>query len=146
MSEPKVHWGGEVQLMGFGESDSSGAWIKFQITPEDLEHFRGLKGNCFDMLLANMENTIGEEIKKGGKMAQEAGKICKNRSFQEYASAFYRNKYKKETPVSEDIARSMILEWCNVASRKGLDQELPKKRFIQLMSHYRNWNRAQSVV
>ena len=136
-----THWGGEVQLMGFGESDSSGAWVKFQVTPEDLDHFRGLTGNCFDMLLANMEQTIGEQIKKGGKMAQEAGKICKVRSFQEYASHCYKVKYNKETPVSEDIAKSLIYEACNVTSRKTLDSdELAKKRFISLMSKYRNWN------
>ena len=49
------HWRGESQLMGFGESDSGGAWIKLQVMPEDLEHFRGQKGTCFYVLLANVD-------------------------------------------------------------------------------------------
>ena len=143
----KTHWSGEVQLMGFGESDSSGAWIKFQVQPEDLDHFRGLKGNVFDMLLANMEQTIGDITKKGGQMSKEAAKICKTPHFQAFASRYYKHKYDQEAPVTEEIAVSMIYERCHVTTRKDLDHDdLAKKRFIMVMSKYRNWMREQNVV
>lgn len=53
MTEEVIHYQSEAQLMGFGESDSSGAWIKFQVMPEDLDKFRGLKGITFDVTLTN---------------------------------------------------------------------------------------------
>jgi len=46
---------GETKLMGYGESDSSGAWIKLQILPEELEIFRGLKGEVFETSLRNVD-------------------------------------------------------------------------------------------
>ena len=46
---------GETKLMGYGESDSSGAWIKLQVLPEDLEIFRGLKGEVFETSLRNVD-------------------------------------------------------------------------------------------
>lgn len=51
MSDTKIHFADDTQLMGYGESDSSGAWIKFQIQSDDLAHFRGLKGTVFHMTL-----------------------------------------------------------------------------------------------
>ena len=46
---------GETKLMGYGESDSSGAWIKLQVLPDDLETFRGLKGEVFETALRNVD-------------------------------------------------------------------------------------------
>lgn len=46
---------GETKLMGYGESDSSGAWIKLQVTTEDLAIFRGLKGEVFDTAMRNVD-------------------------------------------------------------------------------------------
>ena len=46
---------GETKLMGYGESDSSGAWIKLQVLPEELETFRGLKGEVFETSLRNVD-------------------------------------------------------------------------------------------
>ena len=31
MTDPRIHWSEEAQLIGYGESDSTGAWIKFII-------------------------------------------------------------------------------------------------------------------
>lgn len=46
----------EVQLLGYGESDSGGCWIKFRILPEDMETFRGLKGERFACALQLIDN------------------------------------------------------------------------------------------
>lgn len=59
-AENLVYHEKELQLMGYGESDSSGAWIKFQIEPEDLEKFRGLKGTEFHVVLVKLNSNTGE--------------------------------------------------------------------------------------
>lgn len=50
---------GEMQLLGYGESDSSGRWIKLRL-PEDegdpLENFRGLKGQPFAVVMQLFED------------------------------------------------------------------------------------------
>jgi hypothetical protein len=43
MSDVPTIFNGEMQLMNWGESSANGAWVKFWITPEDLEAFRHLK-------------------------------------------------------------------------------------------------------
>jgi hypothetical protein len=43
MSDLQPVFSGEMQLMNWGESSANGAWVKFWITPEDLEAFRSLK-------------------------------------------------------------------------------------------------------
>jgi hypothetical protein len=43
MSDVPTIFSGEMQLMNWGESSANGAWVKFWITPEDLEAFRHLK-------------------------------------------------------------------------------------------------------
>jgi len=53
----------ETKLMGYGESDSSGAWIKLQILPEELEIFRGLKGEVFETALRNVDRGPIKEVK-----------------------------------------------------------------------------------
>lgn len=49
----------EVSLMGYGESDSSGAWIKLEVDPDDLGRFRGLKKQRFACALV----LLGEDGK-----------------------------------------------------------------------------------
>ena len=55
----KVHFSDEAQLLGYGESDSTGAWIKFRVTDEDLGVFRGLKGQVFAMSLVKLDDMTG---------------------------------------------------------------------------------------
>ena len=48
---------GGAKLQGYGESDSSGKWVKFELpqdpdSPADmLEYFRGYKGQLFDLVI-----------------------------------------------------------------------------------------------
>lgn len=55
MTENLIHWSDEAQLLGYGESDSTGAWLKFRVNPEDLEEFRGLKGTVFYLTVIQMD-------------------------------------------------------------------------------------------
>lgn len=55
---------GETKLMGYGESDTSGAWIKLQVQTEDLAKFRGLKGEVFETALRNVDRGPVEQPKE----------------------------------------------------------------------------------
>lgn len=46
----------DSRLLGYGESDSSGAWIKLGILPEQLEVFRGRKGDLLETALRIRDN------------------------------------------------------------------------------------------
>lgn len=47
----------DLKLMGHGESDTSGCWIKLQVLPEHLERFRGLKGEIFEVTMRQLDNS-----------------------------------------------------------------------------------------
>jgi len=71
-AEDLVYLNEDMQLLGYGESDTSGAWIKFQILPEDLEKFRGLKGTIFNNTLVKLNSNTGEpEEQKRPKKAKK---------------------------------------------------------------------------
>jgi hypothetical protein len=42
-----VIWRNDGQMLGFGESDASGCWVKFRVEPRDLDFFRGNKGQDY---------------------------------------------------------------------------------------------------
>lgn len=58
--EIKVHWADEAQLIGYGETDSTGAWLKFRVLPDDLEAFRGLKGQVFAVSMVKLDEMTGK--------------------------------------------------------------------------------------
>lgn len=120
----KIHWSGETQLMGFGESDTSGAWVKFQLMPEDLEKFRGLKGQCFNVVMEQVEtaDTPEEEPRKGGEWSKKAGMLCGDPQFQQYAAKALDYKHPGLTHNVSDIsAKDFIYEYCDITTRVDLD-------------------------
>lgn len=143
----KIHFNGEVQLMGYGESDSSGAWIKLQILPEDLESFRGLKGTTFDITLANPDQPVGTPAKeptpgkpKGGALSKEAGKICHVLEFQQYCADQLTSVSPTTFEPSHDIAANYIRSFCGIESRAELDHNATAaKKFRNLMTDYSRW-------
>lgn len=57
----------QLKIMGYGESDTSGCWIKFQLTPELLEVVRGRKGEMVEVaarLIDNAGEYIQPELKE----------------------------------------------------------------------------------
>lgn len=71
MNENLIHWANESQLLGHGESDSTGAWIKFRVEPEDLDHFRGLKGVVFYLIVVQLDGE-GKPIERAVQVADGA--------------------------------------------------------------------------
>lgn len=56
----------EVKIMGYGESDTSGAWMKLQITPEELAVLRGRKGECCEITLRIIDHMTGQPADTSG--------------------------------------------------------------------------------
>ena len=54
----------QLKIMGYGESDSSGCWMKFQLTPELLEVVRGRKGEMVEVAARLIDNA-GEHVPPG---------------------------------------------------------------------------------
>jgi hypothetical protein len=122
MTEPAeeiVYWADDAQLMGYGESDSAGAWLKFQIQPEDLEKFRGLKGTVFYAALVKRQESGAPETQKpkGGPLSQLAGQWCHNPKFFEWIWGIVA----AGEPVEISMCRDFILEKCGIQSRAELD-------------------------
>ena len=100
-----IHWQSEAQLMGFGESDSSGAWIKLQVMPEDLDQFRGLKGVCFDVTLANPNQPTGQPVQKAVQQKEAS-------QYGEYAKALKLSGFFRAPEVWKAIGTDAeFLEW-----------------------------------
>jgi len=55
----EILWRNEGQMLGFGESDASGCWVKFRVEPRDLDFFRGNKGQYYYWKIIDMDNLEG---------------------------------------------------------------------------------------
>lgn len=83
--ENPIHWEDESQLIGYGESDSTGAWLKFRVLPEDLELFRGLKGQTFQhrlIMMEKLEEHLNKQATPKGDYSEHAKKL--------HTSGFFR--------------------------------------------------------
>lgn len=104
MTDPRIHWSEEAQLIGYGESDSTGAWIKFIIRPEDLQHFRGLKGTVFYLTLVELAND-GQPVEKVSAHKPE-------KPYGKQASSLYANGFFLVPQVLRAIGTDdEFLEW-----------------------------------
>lgn len=109
MTDPRIHWSDEAQLIGYGETDSTGAWVKFVIRPEDLQHFRGLKGTVFYMTLVELAND-GQPVEKVSAHKPE-------KPYGKQASALYANGFFLVPQVLERIGTDKeFREWLKAQS------------------------------
>ncbi|CUJ41801.1 Uncharacterised protein [Achromobacter xylosoxidans] len=120
MSVP-VAFQGEVQLLGWSESHSTGAKIVLQLADaDDLEAFKLMtvaKGKVAGQRLAIVAVEIGDDEQpkaqpepKGGELAKLAGMFCQSTAFWEFCRA-----------DDADEARDWILGVCGIQSRRDLD-------------------------
>ena len=127
--ESLIYWSDESQLMGYGESDSSGCWIKLQMHPEDMDKFRGLKGTVFHLTLAKVEDIRTEYEKREekpyadkpiGPLCREALNAAENPKWQEFLQVSMPDVMQKLTP---HYAAKAIHLYCDVTTRKALDYD-----------------------
>ena len=75
-----------------------------------------------------------------GKLTRDAGIICKNPQFQQYALSAGHH------PAGEQGAANFVRAYCRIASRRELDTD-PKAaaRFARLMAGYREWAKNNRI-
>lgn len=108
----------ESKIMGYGESDTSGAWIKLQLLPEALEAIRGRKGEVVDILIAEQQEQPAEPIKPkehpiGGPLSKNCARYCRDPEFSRWVGTHWPG----QNPI--DAVRA----WCGVKSRAELDHD-----------------------
>ena len=71
----------EAQLLGWGDSDRSGAWLKLRVLPEDLENFRGKQGTVYAVVMVEIDGMSGKpETKKSTKQAPNGSQMVAKQS------------------------------------------------------------------
>ena len=80
----------ECALLGFGESDTAGAWIKLRITPEDLAKFRGRKGELMEVSLRVVDGMTGVPTDTSGDAEKDVPKKG-NLAWQLHRNGFFYN-------------------------------------------------------
>ena len=60
--EPVIILATETKVMGYGESDSSGCWVKLQLLPEHMDAIRGRRGDVVDIVIAEQSEPQCEPI------------------------------------------------------------------------------------
>lgn len=111
MSQVNIFFHEEVKLMGYGESDSSGCWVKIEVMPDDLQRFRGMKGERFYMTLVQIgaDEVPVQRTTEGVDWVQTAVMVTKNPKFVEYTGT-----------KNEQEAIEWLREKLGVASRSEL--------------------------
>lgn len=146
MEDVQVHWSSDAQLMGYGESDSSGAWIKLQVEADDLESFRGLKGVVFQVVMVQLQDdgqpAVTHEKKSGTHMAEWLGARAHEKQF----AVFLHKVYDVPTGELFDVAQATrdVLE---VETRAEVDTDAAAgARCRGLMHRYSAWLREKQVA
>ena len=119
---PYVHESTESKLLGYGESDTSGCWVKFELPDNELmTSFRGLKGQRFIMMLVKVEDDETalpkEEREVGGPLSNLAGRWCRDNEFLEWFGA----QDDAFVEMTEQVAADKIRTMCGVKSRAEID-------------------------
>lgn len=144
--ESLVYWSDESQLMGYGESDSSGCWLKFQIHPEDLDKFRGLKGTVFHLTMVKIQDN-GEPEKQQkpyadkpiGRLCREALELSEDKVFQYFMSIKRPTIMDKLTP---HFTAKAIKDYCEIETRKAIDYDkYANARWRKLINTYNDWRK-----
>ncbi len=118
--------------------------VSFEVTQEQWQDF--VNANTSGMIVeAQMKVTEQHAIikkPKGGKISKQAGIICKETEFQEYAKyVFDTIEPDVDHLAAEVTARNLIYRVCNIESRSELDHNLTSKtEFMGLMQKFNRWS------
>lgn len=129
----------ELKLVGFGESDSGGAWIKLQVDPDDLALFRGRKGAILEVAIRVVDNDgnrhggrADAQEPKGGPWSRDAVGLCKQPGFTRFVA---------EVLGLSDPVEAIYRE-CRITSRKWLDHDpMALDLYHTLKATYLAWQR-----
>ena len=149
--ESLIYWSDESQLMGYGESDSSGCWIKLQMHPEDMDKFRGIKGTVFHITMVKIQDN-GEPEKQQkpyadkpiGPLCRAANDYCQSTEFQEFLQSYMG---KNEMPfLTAHYAAIAIHSYFGITTKKAIDYDKNvATRWGQLIEEFDEWRGQRSL-
>ena len=150
--ESLIYWSDESQLMGYGESDSSGCWIKLQMHPEDMDKFRGIKGTVFHITMVKIQDN-GEPEKQQkpyadkpiGPLCREANDMCHYAEFQLFLQSYFGHQgaMPKLTP---HYAAKAVRIYCNVTTRKAIDYDQDAALLWgRLKDYFNDWQNERAA-
>jgi hypothetical protein len=155
--DPACLFNDDVQLVAWGDSHTSGPWVKLRLTDSSLlDVFRGMtvaKGNQAGQLMrcvllepveavhnAEAPQAPAAAKPKGGPLSRLAGRWCKDEHFQKWLLDTFPEACRaaEERVVryagAEDHAAAVLRIICQVSSRAELDQsEEAAERFHRLI-------------
>tara|TARA_R110002126_G_scaffold196305_1_gene344287 strand:- start:859 stop:1431 length:573 start_codon:yes stop_codon:yes gene_type:complete len=111
--------------------------IQYDDTPPNLDHFESYKEN------RNVTTKITTEKSEGDKLRQRACILCGEASFQKYVQEVYVSLDECELgETAENLARCMIVDECNIDSRKELvTNKEAQEKFRELDRAYIEWGK-----
>jgi len=128
---------GEVQFRRYSDTSTQGQQVVFAVQDrEALESFVGMEGKRFMAVLVQIgddeqpvpANQVGKHQNKPreylGDLCYRAVQWCNDPEFQEWIRSEARISHQ---PASAALAKTIIISWCQVKSRKELD-EIPSAR------------------
>ena len=146
----------EVQLLGYGESDSYGPWVKFRLNDHaHLDKFRGQQcgtkaklGKRYALALVEIGDDekpveVKQEKKpiRHGELCWHAIKMCDNANFKKYVEY---QQYTSDNPLSPG---DFLKKACGIGSRKDLDSDMQAAaKFRGLQQQYSTWVAQQGLV
>lgn len=153
MSDIKPAYSGELMLLGWSQSHSTGAKVTFLLPDDDaLECFRHLTvkkgataGQRFMAVLVQIGDndepitpgTDQPDRKKG--LTMSAVMLCKSDDFQRFVAQREGFGF-KVAEEREEQASTYIKNYCRIESRKELDTSPTAAHlFAQVMADYRAW-------
>lgn len=145
MKEDEIFYQDEIQLLGYGESDSYGAWCKFRLCdPDHLAKFRGQEsgkknGKRFACVLVEIDDN--ERPKKQARtLSQDAFLMCQNENFHRY---LIDNFYIDESGDRVKAADGFLKRYLDISSKSQIDtNEEVQKEFKNLQKSYSEYVRS----
>lgn len=155
-----IAYQGEIQLLGWAESDKGGRTVKFQCSGDDEEHpFKRFKSKArFAVVLVEIgddEQPVPQPdirhgplevtpIGGGLRLSNECALLCKDRDFWTWIEAMVWG-----VPIpSEQKCAEVIKDLLSIESRSELDRdESAAAAFIsQILTPYTNWRKSALKV
>jgi hypothetical protein len=148
MNAAHIAFQGELQLLGWAESDKGGRTVKFQVAGEDAEHpFKRFKSKArFAVVLVEIgddEQPVTQpdapvsQTSSGLRLSNECALLCKDKDFWTWIGSMVWG-----VPIhSEQKCAEVVKDVLEIESRADLDRdEAAAARFItELLNPFRAW-------
>lgn len=132
MNHEHIAYQGELMLLGWSESNTSGRKVTFLLPPDTPEHQfkaftakqKGIAGQRFMAVLVQIderEQPVKQEDQR--PLAAIAAMLCKDQDFWSWVNDA---KWQGGTIMSEDTAREWLCQELDIESRRELDLDKHK--------------------